>query len=91
MTNKLKKIITWIIAIPLSVVIIYLTFFTISVIPAVLLSPAIIYDLIKNPNSWHNISLYYKLVIMFSTTILTGTVLKELFNFFIWIKNKFIN
>ena len=88
MTEQTKKIITWIITITAGILLICLAFFAISIIPAIILSPAIIYDLIREPESWSELSLYYKIVIISGSLVLAGIVVKELIGLVIWIKNK---
>lgn len=78
MKNSLKKIIKWIIGTFLGILGLYLflclAFFAISVIPSIIFSPIIVYGIIKDPSSWSDISLYYKLVIIFGVIIFLGIV-----------------
>lgn len=86
MNQKAKKIIIWIATILAGILFIYLIFFTISVIPTIILSPFIVYELVKE-GGWAEIPLYYKLVIICGGLIFIGIILKVL-GLFKWIEDK---
>mgnify|MGYP001566515415 CR=1 FL=1 len=87
MKQQIKKIGFWIICAIGAILFLYVALFTISVIPAIIFSPFIIFETIKD-NGWSEISLYYKLVIICGGLIFTVIVLKELWSFIKWVKNK---
>ena len=86
MESKSKKIVIYVSTILAGILLIYLIFFAISVIPAIILAPFIVYESIKEGN-WGEIPLYYKLIIICGGLILVSIILKML-GLFEWIENK---
>ena len=82
MKNSLKKIIKWIIETFLGILGFYLflclAFFAISVIPSIIFSPFIVYEIIKDPSNWSDISLYSKLVITLGSIIFLGIIIIQI-------------
>ena len=87
MRQQIKKIGFWIACTIGVILFLYAALFTISVIPAIILSPFIIFETIKD-GGWSEISPYYKLVIICGGFIFIGIVLKELWSFIKWVKEK---
>jgi len=87
MNQKTKKVGLWIVGIIGFILVIYISFFAISVIPAIILSPFIIFEIIKE-GGWSEISLWYKLVIICGGSIFLGIVTKGFWPFIKWIKEK---
>ena len=83
----MKKQGLWIAGIIGGVLLIYVAVFTISVIPAIMLSPFVILEIIKD-GGWSAISLYYKLIIICGSLIFMGIVMKELWLFIKWIREE---
>ncbi|MBA3047369.1 hypothetical protein FP830_03490 [Candidatus Falkowbacteria bacterium] len=88
MTKNTKKFINWIIGIFLLIPCIYLVFFAVSIIPSTIFSPVIVYEIVKDPSSWSDISLYYKLVIIFGAIIFLGIIVIEIIKLIKFIKDK---
>ena len=88
MKDLLKNTIKWIIGIFLTIFCIYFMFFAISVIPSTVFSPIIVYEIIKTPSSWLDISLHYKLVIIFGAIIFLGIIVIEIIKLIRFIKDK---
>ena len=87
MNKLISKTGSWILGIIGLVLFIYIGLFAISVIPAIILSPFIVFEILKD-GGWLELSLYYKIVIVFGGTIFTTIVLRELFNLLRWLKSK---
>ncbi len=83
-----KNIIKWIIGIFMGILCIYFMFFAISIIPSTIFSPVIVYEIIKDPSSWSDISFYYKLVIIFGAIIFLGIIIIEIIKLIRFIKDK---
>lgn len=83
----MKKVGLWIVGIVGFILLIYAAFFAISVIPAIILSPFIIFEIIKE-GGWSEISLWYKLIIICGGLIFIGIVIKEFWPFIKWIEEK---
>ncbi|MFA5359969.1 MAG: hypothetical protein WC349_03375 [Patescibacteria group bacterium] len=86
MNQKANEILKWIAIIFAGILFIYLIFFAISIIPTIILSPFIIYELVKE-GGWAEIPLYYKLVIICGGLIFIGIILKVL-GLSKWIEDK---
>lgn len=86
MNQQIKKVVVWVVSIIGGILLIYLIFFIISVMPAIILSPVVVYELIKE-GGWAEIPLYYKFVIICSGLIFIGIILKTL-GLFKWIEEK---
>lgn len=87
MNQQIKRAVLWIAGIVGFIALAYVAIFTISVIPAIMLSPFFIYEIIKE-GGWSEVPLYYKLVIICGGLIFAGIVMKELWSFVEWIKEK---
>lgn len=87
MNQQIKKVGLWIAGIIGFILLIYAVLFTISVIPAIILSPFFIFEIIKE-GGWSEISLYYRLVIICAGLIFVGIVIKELWLLIKWIKKR---
>ena len=87
MNQQIKKAVLWIAGILGFLALVYVAIFSISVIPAIILSPFFIYEIIKE-NGWSEVPLYYKLVIICGGLIFTGIVMKELRSLIVWINEK---
>mgnify|MGYP001591203544 CR=1 FL=1 len=87
MNQQIKQIGLWIAGAIEGILLIYVVILIIPVIPAIGLSPFIIFEIIKD-GGWSEISLYYKLIIICGSLIFTGAVIKELWSLVIWIKEK---
>ncbi len=74
MQKLLKSISEWI----LGVFFIYLMFLVISIIPAIPLSPFILYEFIKNPSTWSDLHIYYQIVVTIGTIIFLGIIAIEI-------------
>lgn len=87
MNQQIKKTGLWVAGIIACILLIYVAVFTVSVIPAIILSPFFIFEVIKD-GGWSGISLYYKLVIVSGGLIFVSIVIKELWLFIRWVKEK---
>ena len=84
MKNIFKNILLYI----LGILFLCLAFFAISVIPSILFSPFLIYEFIKNPSSWLEISSYYKIIIILGTLIFSGIIILEIRKLIKYIRKK---
>jgi hypothetical protein len=80
MNQQIKKAALWMASIIGFIALVYVAIFTISVIPAIILSPIFIYEIMKE-GGWSEVPLYYKLVIICGGLIFAGIVVKELWSF----------
>jgi hypothetical protein len=87
MKKMFKNILLTIIA----VLMIYGVFFIISLIPATLFSPVFIYELIKDPSSWQEVSVYYKIIIILGFFIFLSIIIFEIIRLIKFIKGKLNN
>ena len=74
MKNIFKNILLYI----LGILFLYVAFFVVSVVPSILFSPFLIYEFIKNPHSWSEISFYYQIIIILGTLIFLGIIVLEI-------------
>lgn len=87
MSQQMKKVGLWIAGIVGFILLIYLAFFAISVTPTIILSPFIVFEIIKE-GGWSELSLWHKLLIICGSSIFVGIIIKEFWPLVGWIKEK---